>query len=61
MTIVDAGTGNGIWALEIASENADCQIIGLDLRPPSEQSLSNLKFQEADITKQWPLSSDSVD
>lgn len=61
MTIVDVGTGNGIWALEMASEYSQCQIIGLDIRPPSEQSVSNLTFQEADITKQWPLADDSVD
>ncbi|KAI8361708.1 S-adenosyl-L-methionine-dependent methyltransferase [Blakeslea trispora] len=63
MTIIDAGTGNGIWALEIAAENPDCQMIGLDLRVPNEQPgrPKNLTFHEADITEAWPIESNSVD
>jgi ubiquinone/menaquinone biosynthesis C-methylase UbiE len=63
MTIVDVGTGNGIWALEMASEQLNCKVIGLDLRPPSEQQgkPKNLNFYEADITEIWPLESASVD
>ncbi|KAI7905794.1 S-adenosyl-L-methionine-dependent methyltransferase [Cokeromyces recurvatus] len=64
MTIVDAGTGNGIWALEIASEYMNSKVVGFDLRPPSEHQQGkpkNLHFYEADITKMWPLDSNSVD
>lgn len=63
MTIVDVGTGNGIWALEMASEQLNCKVIGLDLRPPSEQQgkPKNLNYHEADITEIWPLESNSVD
>ncbi|KAI7889810.1 S-adenosyl-L-methionine-dependent methyltransferase [Mucor mucedo] len=63
MTIVDVGTGNGIWALEMASEQTHCKIIGLDLRPPAEQQgkPKNLNYLEADITETWPLESGSVD
>ncbi|CEP15274.1 hypothetical protein [Parasitella parasitica] len=63
MTIVDVGTGNGIWALEMASEQLDCKVIGLDLRPPSEQQgrPKNLNYHEADITEIWPFESNSVD
>ncbi|CAO3648251.1 unnamed protein product [Mucor hiemalis] len=63
MTIVDVGTGNGIWALEIASEQLDCKVIGLDIRPPSEGQgkPKNLRYHEADITEVWPLESESVD
>ncbi|KAI9469737.1 MAG: S-adenosyl-L-methionine-dependent methyltransferase [Benjaminiella poitrasii] len=64
MTIVDVGTGNGIWALEIASENTKTNVIGLDIRPPSEHQQGkpkNLHFCEADITEVWPLDSNSVD
>lgn len=63
MTIVDVGTGNGIWALEMASQQPNCKIIGLDIRPPVEQQgrPKNLNFHEADITEIWPLESNSVD
>ncbi|KAG2232050.1 hypothetical protein INT48_009398 [Thamnidium elegans] len=63
MTIVDVGTGNGIWALEMASEQLNCKVIGLDLRPPAEQQgkPKNLNYHEADITETWPLESESVD
>lgn len=63
ITIVDIGTGNGIWAFEMASERSNSTIIGLDLRPPSEQhgKPRNLTFKEADITEKWPLENDSVD
>jgi ubiquinone/menaquinone biosynthesis C-methylase UbiE len=63
MTIVDVGTGNGIWALEMASEQCNCKVIGLDLRPPSESQgkPKNLNYYEADITEIWPLESSSID
>lgn len=62
-TIVDVGTGNGIWALEMAAEKPTWKVIGLDVRPPSEQQSKpeNLNFYEADITEIWPLESGSVD
>ncbi|KAG1437123.1 hypothetical protein G6F56_013257 [Rhizopus delemar] len=63
MTILDIGTGNGIWALEIATEQPKSTVIGLDIRPPAEPQgkPKNLTFMEADITKPWPLESNSID
>lgn len=63
MTILDIGTGNGIWALEMASEKLSCKVIGLDIRPPSEQQgkPKNLSYCEADIAEVWPLESGSID
>ncbi|KAI8997824.1 S-adenosyl-L-methionine-dependent methyltransferase [Pilobolus umbonatus] len=62
-TVLDLGTGNGIWALEIASERPDCKVIGLDIRPPHEQQgrPRNLQYIDADITQYWPLETGSVD
>ncbi|KAG1198272.1 hypothetical protein G6F35_012662 [Rhizopus arrhizus] len=63
MTILDIGTGNGIWALEIAAEQSKANIIGLDIRPPAELQgkPKNLTYMEADITQPWPIESNSID
>jgi hypothetical protein len=47
----------------MASEQLNCKVIGLDLRPPTEQQgkPKNLNYHEADITEIWPLESNSVD
>ncbi|CAO3658223.1 unnamed protein product [Rhizopus stolonifer] len=62
MTIIDSGTGNGIWALEIAAEYSQSKVIALDLRSPEQQGKpDNLTFTEADITQPWPIESNSID
>ncbi|KAI9261108.1 S-adenosyl-L-methionine-dependent methyltransferase [Sporodiniella umbellata] len=62
MTIVDSGTGNGIWALEIAAEYGGCKVIALDVRLPEHQGKpENLIYTEADVTQPWPIESNSVD
>lgn len=47
----------------MAAEKPTWKVIGLDVRPPSEQQSKpeNLNFYEADITEIWPLESGSVD
>ncbi|KAG1168255.1 hypothetical protein G6F70_009179 [Rhizopus microsporus] len=61
--ILDVGTGNGIWALEMAAEYCQAKVIGLDIRPPTEQQgkPKNLTYKEADIMQTWPIESNSVD
>ncbi|KAI8388905.1 S-adenosyl-L-methionine-dependent methyltransferase [Radiomyces spectabilis] len=60
--IVDVGTGNGIWAWEMANEFPSCQVVGIDRRKPSEQisRCSNLSYIEASIFEPWPLADNSV-
>ncbi|KAI9247697.1 S-adenosyl-L-methionine-dependent methyltransferase [Phascolomyces articulosus] len=63
-TFVDVGTGNGIWALEMASQHAQAQVLGLDIRLPPEQNLAsmkNLRFIRTDIHERWPMSDAAVD
>lgn len=57
MTILDIGTGNGIWALEIAAEQSKANIIGLDIRPPAELQgkPKNLTYM-ADFLKRYQVS-----
>ncbi|KAF7726204.1 hypothetical protein EC973_009002 [Apophysomyces ossiformis] len=61
--IVDSGTGNGIWALEMASYFGQAQVLGIDIRPPPEQQSGpkNLRFVEANIMETWPMADNAVD
>ncbi|KAI9318953.1 S-adenosyl-L-methionine-dependent methyltransferase [Dichotomocladium elegans] len=63
LTILDVGTGNGIWALEMAQREVHCNVIGLDVRVPLDHAIrpKNLRYVQADLHQQWPLESDSVD
>lgn len=64
MTIVDIGTGNGIWALEMAQRHLTSHIIGIDLKSPPDHAArpKNLNYVQADIHQYpWPLEDASVD
>ncbi|KAL0096611.1 hypothetical protein J3Q64DRAFT_1027370 [Phycomyces blakesleeanus] len=63
-TVLDIGTGNGIWAFEMAAEYRDAKVIGLDLLPPTTQlgCPKNLYYIQSDIHQlPWPIESNSVD
>ena len=62
-TIVDIGTGNGIWALEMATEHPNAQVVGIDLKPPMIQQAGpkNLRYVEANVFERLPLDDASVD
>ncbi|ORX54392.1 S-adenosyl-L-methionine-dependent methyltransferase [Hesseltinella vesiculosa] len=60
--VIDAGTGTGIWALEMATQYPRIQVLGLDrLLPQEQQRLDNLRFAECDVTQSWPMSDHAVD
>lgn len=61
--IVEAGTANGIWALEMATEYTNAQVLGLDLKPPAFQhgNPTNLRYNQTNINEPWPMNDDSVD
>ncbi|KAF7732335.1 hypothetical protein EC973_005231 [Apophysomyces ossiformis] len=61
--VVDVGSGNGVWAFDMANQFSHLQIIGLDIQPPLEQqgTPKNLSYLEADIHQTWPLADNSVD
>ncbi|KAI9311543.1 S-adenosyl-L-methionine-dependent methyltransferase, partial [Dichotomocladium elegans] len=63
-TILDLGTANGIWALEMAALYPTSTVIGIDIKPPSLQQaggLKNLKYIQANINEPLPLADASVD
>jgi len=54
-SVLDVGTGTGIWATEFATEHPNCRVLGVDLFPPSispeESTPKNCAFAVADAEK----------
>ncbi|KAI8085091.1 S-adenosyl-L-methionine-dependent methyltransferase [Halteromyces radiatus] len=61
--IIDVGTGNGIWALEMANQYPNVQVLGLDRVLPNDQQNGpeNLRFVQCDVTEAWPMGDNAVD
>ncbi|KAK8127828.1 S-adenosyl-L-methionine-dependent methyltransferase [Apiospora sp. TS-2023a] len=54
--VLDVATGTGIWALDYATENPDCQVIGTDLsliQPDMEDTVPNCRFIREDSEDPW--------
>lgn len=53
-TVLDIGTGTGIWAIDFADENPGISVIGTDLSPVQPGWVPpNLRFEIDDCTKEW--------
>lgn len=54
--ILDVGTGNGIWAIEVADRYPSAVVRGVDLYPPPETWIPpNCKLEVDDMLKPWML------
>ncbi|KDN63519.1 putative methyltransferase domain-containing protein [Colletotrichum sublineola] len=59
---LDVGTGTGIWAIDFADENPDCEVIGTDISPiqpswvPPNLKLSVAQFRGPTMTMLTPYS-----
>lgn len=52
--ILDIGTGTGIWAMDVADDYPDAQVIGIDLSPIQPTAVPpNLEFQIMDADVEW--------
>ncbi|KAK1991146.1 methyltransferase domain-containing protein [Colletotrichum falcatum] len=59
---LDIGTGTGIWAIDFADENPDCEVIGTDISPIQPSWVPpNLKFEIDDCTREWTFEPGSFD
>ncbi|OLN86445.1 Phosphomethylethanolamine N-methyltransferase 2 [Colletotrichum chlorophyti] len=59
---LDIGTGTGIWAIDFADENPDCEVIGTDISPIQPTWVPpNLKFEIDDCTCEWTFEPESFD
>ena len=57
-SVLDVGTGTGIWALEFAEKYPSCHVLGLDLFPvkTSKPVPANCTFQMKNVeTEEWNL------
>ncbi|KAI5357521.1 Putative S-adenosyl-L-methionine-dependent methyltransferase [Septoria linicola] len=60
--ILDLGTGTGIWAMEMADEYPDCQILGTDLSPVQPTWVPpNCRFEIDDFDRDWAFGSERFD
>ncbi|KAK5114621.1 hypothetical protein LTR85_010198 [Meristemomyces frigidus] len=46
--VLDVGCGTGLWAMDVADENPQAQVLGFDLRVPP-----NCKFLVDDVNSDW--------
>ncbi|KAI5797327.1 TAM domain methyltransferase [Peziza echinospora] len=54
--VLDLGTGTGIWAIDVADEYPNADVVANDLSPiqPSNVPL-NLRFEVDDVESPWPF------
>ncbi|KAM5364364.1 hypothetical protein ACJZ2D_011561 [Fusarium nematophilum] len=61
-SVLDIGTGTGIWAIDFADEYPNAEVIGTDLSPIQPTWVPpNVKFEIEDCTEEWTFSPDSFD
>ena len=52
--IVDLGTGNGLWCIDMAEEHPNAQVLGIDLSPVQPEWVPpNCTFEVDDFDLEW--------
>ncbi|KAF2837251.1 S-adenosyl-L-methionine-dependent methyltransferase [Patellaria atrata CBS 101060] len=60
--IMDAGTGTGIWAIDVADKYPQATVTGVDLSPIQPSWVpSNIKFEIDDLAQDWTWPEDRFD
>ncbi|KAL4931270.1 class I SAM-dependent methyltransferase [Aspergillus undulatus] len=61
--VLDCGYGTGSWAIDVAEQNPDCEVIGVDIYPfmNPDDTPDNLWLQVDDLNRPFTFSSNSFD
>ncbi|KAG7284720.1 hypothetical protein NEMBOFW57_009329 [Staphylotrichum longicolle] len=60
--VLDIGTGTGIWAIDLADEHPNVQVIGTDISPIQPGWVPpNVFFEMEDATQAWTFEENSFD
>ncbi|KAI1072047.1 hypothetical protein LB507_004962 [Fusarium sp. FIESC RH6] len=61
-SVLDVGTGTGIWAIDFADEHPNVEVIGTDISPIQPSWIPpNVKFEIEDCTQSWTFSPNTFD
>ena len=61
-TILDLGTGTGVWAIEMADKFPNSEVVGIDLSPIQPTWVPpNVKFEVDDIEDDWTFPENHFD
>ncbi|KAK8102033.1 S-adenosyl-L-methionine-dependent methyltransferase [Apiospora sp. TS-2023a] len=56
MTVLDVGTGSGLWALEFGQNNPGSRVLGIDIAPSTPPfHVPNCRFETMDVTEPWKI------
>lgn len=62
LSIVDVGTGSGLWVIEVAHEYPSAHVVGFDISKIERNDVpSNAEFIVGDVTNGIPLKDNSTD
>jgi ubiquinone/menaquinone biosynthesis C-methylase UbiE len=61
-TVLDVGTGTGIWAIDMADQHPNADVIGTDISPIQPSWVPpNVRFEIEDCTQEWTYPADHFD
>ncbi len=61
-SVLDVGTGTGIWGIEVAQEFPQAEVLGLDINPtPPQATPDNFKYVVSNFEDPWPVEKGQTD
>jgi SAM-dependent methyltransferase len=61
-SVLDVGTGTGIWAIDVGDAHPEAEVVGIDLSPTQPTLVPpNVRFEIADADEEWTFRPESFD